>query len=568
MILCSDWSKDMYPNNTGGKFTNLLQSNLNFSRDDWSVALTDVIYTPDTWTNVREGFNDIQIRMKGFKKWGVTQYTLWCSRPPVYDIVEAKATLTITRDVGEACREQILYYKSEPMPMNRPVFKDRADTEFVPTHWSKNDCNKFHLDVTYKELPYTLWCAKPPIYDVTGSEYMVRIGRRRMDKKCTDETAYFTSEPMRIIAKPMFKPQVYSNREFDPMMWREERCNTFRVDILYVGPVPVEDWQYETAYVPTGFYSTFQEFATSFDKAIQAAIMKILDRVHTHPDTSTIPKYTEKEYRPYEFGFFQKNRLLARFHKTLDEFDDDVADLLKVVTGGHLWDTQSYIIHNLKTFSTMGQATILTPQLQTILDTRFNAAAEKYAWGGTVGEYIKLVDADKIWVTLTTYVKEEYVTVAALSIVEAFAKDTNFSMKINQHMQYQLGFTLNALFDMGWVQWYARKKELETTTIPSLYWYGYDPPNLGNNPLKSMCVHCDIIEGSYVGKNQSPLLRILPVNILSHLVSYESFAVLQYRHINKNNVSAISIWITETPDGDVIDISAPLLVKLQFKRNA
>ena len=135
-------------------------------------------------------------------------------------------------------------------------------------------------------------------------------------------------------------------------------------------------------------------------------------------------------------------------------------------------------------------------------------------------------------------------------------------------MQYQLGFTINALFDMGWVQWYARKEELETSTIPSLYWYGYDPPNLSNNPLKSMCVHCDIIEGSYVGKNQSPLLRILPVNIFSHLVSYESFAVLQYRHINKNNVSTISIWITETPDGEIIDLRTALIVKLQFKRNA
>src|SRR3981189_3976675 len=130
VILCSDWSKDMYPNNTGGKFTNLLQSNLNFSRDDWSVAITDVIYTPDTWTNVREGFNDIQIRMKGIQKWGIAEYTLWCGKPPVYDIVEAKATVTIVRDIGEPCREQHLYYKSEPMPINRPVFKDRADLEF------------------------------------------------------------------------------------------------------------------------------------------------------------------------------------------------------------------------------------------------------------------------------------------------------------------------------------------------------------------------------------------------------------------------------------------------------
>src|SRR3981189_324118 len=386
VVLCSEWSKDLYPENTGGKFTNRLHSNMNFSGENWSVALTDIVYTPDTWNNVRADSNDIQIGMKGFKKWGIAEYALWCATPPVYDIVEAKATVTISR-VGEACREQRVYYKSEPTPINRPVFKDRADFEFVPLHWSKNECNKYYLDIMYKELPYTIWCAKRPIYDITGSEYMVRIGRRRMDKKCTDETAYFTSAQMRIIAKPMFKPQVYSNREFDPATWHKDECNFNRVDILHTGHVPVEDWQYETAYVPTGFYSSFQEFATSFDKAIQAAIMKILARFHTHPNTSTIPKYTEKEYRPYEFGFFQKNRLLARFHKTLDEFDDDGADLLKVVTGGHLWDTQSYIIHNLKTLSTMGQATILTPQMQNILDTRFNAAAEKYAWGGTVGEY-------------------------------------------------------------------------------------------------------------------------------------------------------------------------------------
>src|SRR3981189_2886222 len=567
VVLCSEWSKDLYPENTGGKFTNRLHSNMNFSGENWSVALTDIVYTPDTWNNVRADSNDIQIRMKGFKKWGIAEYTLWCATPPVYDIVEAKATVTINR-VGEACREQRVYYKSEPMPINRPVFKDRADFEFVPQHWPKNEWNKYYLDSTYKELPYTIWCAKRPIYDITGSECMVRIGRRRMEHRCTDETAYFTSEPMRIIGKPMFKPQVYSNREFDPATWHKDECNFNRVDILNPGPVAVDGWEYETVHVPVGFYGTFKKFAKAFNKAVKDGITKIFDRTHAHPVTTGLPKYTYQVYQPYEFGFFQKNRLLARFHKTLDEFDDDVADLLKVITGGHLWDTQSYIIHNLKTFSTMGQATILTPQLQTILDTRFNAAAEKYAWGGTVGEYIKLVDADNIWVTLTTYVKEEYVTVAALSIVEAFAKDTNFSMKINQHMQYQLGFTINALFDMGWVQWYARKKELETTTIPSLYWYGYDPPNLANNPLKSMCVHCDIIEGSYVGKNQSPLLRILPLNIYSHLVSYESFAVLQHRHINKNNVSTISIWITETPDGGTIDLRTAPIVKLQFKRNA
>src|SRR3981189_2498618 len=111
VIICSDWSKGMYPENTGGKFTNLLHSNLNFSRADWSVALTDVIYTPDTWTNVRDGFNDIQIGMKvGFKVGACTLYSMG-ARPPVYKVVGSKCTMTVTRDVGKECREQILYYK-------------------------------------------------------------------------------------------------------------------------------------------------------------------------------------------------------------------------------------------------------------------------------------------------------------------------------------------------------------------------------------------------------------------------------------------------------------------------
>jgi hypothetical protein len=204
---------------------------------------------------------------------------------------------------------------------------------------------------------------------------------------------------------------------------------------------------------------------------------------------------------------------------------------------------------------------------RTILDNRFEKVVKSNKWDDDIGEYITLMDVNNVWVTLTSYIKEGYPTIAALSISEAFAKATNFSMKINRFMQYQLGFTINSLFDMGWVSWYARKEKLETTKIPSLYWYGYDPHNLSNNPLKSICVHCDIIEGSYVGKSQKPLLRILPVNIISHIVSYESFAVLQYRHINKNNVPTISIWLTETPDGEPIDIRSSVLVKLQFRRN-
>ena len=94
----------------------------------------------------------------------------------------SKCFVTVTRDVGEDCREQILSYKSEQMPINTPVFKDQgaASAVFVPTHWFKNSCNRYYLDIVYKELPYTLWCTAPPTYEVTGSECTVTIGRRGM----------------------------------------------------------------------------------------------------------------------------------------------------------------------------------------------------------------------------------------------------------------------------------------------------------------------------------------------------------------------------------------------------
>ena len=69
---------------------------------------------------------------------GLAHYTLWGARPPVYEVVGSKCTVTVTRDVGKECRGQILYYKSEWMPINTLVFKDQGAVnddayKFAPT---------------------------------------------------------------------------------------------------------------------------------------------------------------------------------------------------------------------------------------------------------------------------------------------------------------------------------------------------------------------------------------------------------------------------------------------------
>src|SRR3977135_1038668 len=504
VVLCSDWSRDMYPENSGGKFTNLLHHNMNFSREDWSVALTDIVYTPDTWHNVRDGYNDVQIRMKGFYKWGLIPITMWGGEAPTYEIVGSKYRVTFGRRKGTTLDPHAAAKDISP----RPVY---FRSEWMP------DTKPFHVDV-------------------------------------------------KLVNTPIFKRQIALDGKwsFNPMNpWLKNDCNQFQLDMLNPGPVIHDVWEYETVYIPPKFYASFKEFRLAFNAAVVVGTLRIFYRTNAHPDTTTLPKYTMTEYKPYQMSIMEKYRALHRFHYVLDEYDTDMSDALKVLTGG----SNNDLFGEIRKGTQMGEYSDLSVGFRTILDNRFEKVVKSNKWDDDIGEYITLMDVNNVWVTLTSYVKEGYSTIAALSISEAFAKATNFSMKINRFMQYQLGFTINSLFDMGWVSWYARKEKLETTKIPSLYWYGYDPHNLSNNPLKCMCVHCDIIEGSYVGKSQKPLLRVLPVNIISHIVSYESFAVLRYRHINKNNVSAITIWLTETPDGEPIDLRSSVPVKLQFVRN-
>src|SRR3981189_2668370 len=157
------------------------------------------------------------------------------------------------------------------------------------------------------------------------------------------------------------------------------------------------------------------------------------------------------EYQGFQMNIFQKYRALKRFHHMLDEYDDDIANAIKIMTGGNNND----IVSQLSIASDIAQTTInvsgLITSMNTMLDKRFETAVESFKYSNEIGEYISMMDINNVWVTLTAYVKEDYNTVPALTISEAFAKDTNFSMKINRRMQYQLGFTINSLFDMGWV---------------------------------------------------------------------------------------------------------------------
>src|SRR3981189_2356302 len=69
IIISSSLCKDALPENHGGEFTNYLNRSLEFDEpnEQWSVALSEIVYTPDSWMNVRDGFNEIKVSMRNFR---------------------------------------------------------------------------------------------------------------------------------------------------------------------------------------------------------------------------------------------------------------------------------------------------------------------------------------------------------------------------------------------------------------------------------------------------------------------------------------------------------------------
>src|SRR5258708_9725687 len=65
IFLCSSQCKDTYPENHGGEFSNVLNQSLEFDdpNDAWTVALGEIFYLPDSWYNIRDGYNEMKISM-------------------------------------------------------------------------------------------------------------------------------------------------------------------------------------------------------------------------------------------------------------------------------------------------------------------------------------------------------------------------------------------------------------------------------------------------------------------------------------------------------------------------
>ena len=78
LLLSTEFSKDIHPENNGGFFTNKLESPLIFGSNSF-VKITELAYYPQTWDNVRDNSNEITIQMRGYPVWGLFPATLYNS---------------------------------------------------------------------------------------------------------------------------------------------------------------------------------------------------------------------------------------------------------------------------------------------------------------------------------------------------------------------------------------------------------------------------------------------------------------------------------------------------------
>src|SRR5277367_1396846 len=81
IVLTSALCKDVYPDNKGGDFRNVLNKPLEFTEpgESWAVALSEISYLPDSWYNVRENYNTVSIGGSGFKVYGKSQRLIYQS---------------------------------------------------------------------------------------------------------------------------------------------------------------------------------------------------------------------------------------------------------------------------------------------------------------------------------------------------------------------------------------------------------------------------------------------------------------------------------------------------------
>ena len=150
--------------------------------------------------------------------------------------------------------------------------------------------------------------------------------------------------------------------------------------------------------------------------------------------------------------------------------------------------------------------------------------------------------------------------------VKAFLSD-GYALKLSQSLSESLGFGDRHRCELRNAKDRTANVEKCDTVL------GFDGESIlspfvadVNRGLRSLFIHCDIVQSQLVGDLQVPLLRTVAVRGQTEDVVAESFSNIHYMRIERSTFQEIEVHITDDVGRRVPFQHGRVLVKLHFKR--
>jgi hypothetical protein len=582
VILSSSFCKDEYPDNHGCEFTNRLNQQLDLDQpnESWSVALREITYEPDFWQNVREGFNECDIRIGQFDCYVsdfkmIEAEELLINKPKFTDNphepITAVAVLYHNNNYQDEDGNKLIKYPTRSFTVTKPHSFDIFGKIIDWTVFGENINYKSHFgyliidEVDFKRI----WDTRPNTLLekelLLGDSLALDLFSEKKDKQ-------------NLSPHEVYALGIYENHcQTWGMSKENDRTVEVKNDGVHITYRKVSNRRYyawegnKMVTVPemikSGYmyeYTTKQAFVdVERRKTEQGLTPKAKLRVAYYRHQHAI----EQAETQQDFGWLQETQETTR-PISREKRDDWLSRrqkekgsgivIRKKIKGLEVLNDYFFTYRTSKKFKygpMLTKATFLElhydnkNELMEMMNNRLNSAiknalTEKFATEPYLESGVKYVHIYEDGSNKLKFTETE----AAVSL------KLDISLKLHITIQHMLGLTAYATIDLGWIALgnYTAKYILD----------------LKKTPLSALWIFCDIVSHSYVKNLSLPLLRLSPVDRAARQISYESSANLQYKLLSTNNVQKIKIWIAEDYLGKPLVSNSDIFLNLHFVKNS
>ena len=329
---------------------------------------------------------------------------------------------------------------------------------------------------------------------------------------------WMPGKPFDINNKNPIPPPIFRTLKENDLPW--SLANKTPLSIQIPGKVASSnEWQIAKVYLPCNYYALFPDFQLAFINCVNETIATMLKDGNAHAEVYETPKFMLPPYSefygdvvaPTSTWFF-----LEDFQRT----------------------TSICLISVAKKFRDMVDFQIV---LNPKLEWQLGLIDEPHRLGAIPFSERKLQSTERKFSTAVTIPRSTF------DVMRSLLRETLKPRPASGR-------------EVTW-----RKR---TTTVDPYNFYGIKSIDLGRNAITSLWIFCDVVDTSYVGNVQIPLLQLVPAVTVNSVASFERFGMLYRKRINKGRVNTIKIWITETFDGKPIRFREPVIISLEVQRDA